>query len=206
MDKHLLELYSDYLLSSFGATTATSLSALVDGAVSHDQVTRFLSAADYDGRMLWPQIKPLVREIEQADGVLIVDDTIQEKPHTDENALIGWHYDHSQNRSVKGINLLNCVYHADGGSLPVTYALIRKPILFSDMQTRQVKRKSLVTKNELMRQMLRTCQQNQLPYRYVLADSWFSAKDNLTLREFGLSSGTPFWLNFGLPTHAHSAI
>ena len=51
MDKDLLELYSDYLLSSFGATTATGLSALVDGAVSHDQVTRFLSAADYDGNM-----------------------------------------------------------------------------------------------------------------------------------------------------------
>ena len=31
-----------------------------------------------------------------------------------------WHYDHSQNRSVKGINLLNCVYHADGVSVPVT--------------------------------------------------------------------------------------
>ena len=28
--------------------------------------------------------------------------------------------------------------------------------------------------------MLRACQRNQLPYRYVLADSWFSAKDNLT--------------------------
>ena len=180
MDTHLLDLYSDYLLSSFGATTATGLSALVDGAVSHDQVTRFLSAADYDGRTLWQHLKPLVRTIQQADGVLIVDDTIQEKPHTDENALIGWHYDHSQNRSVKGINLLNCVYHAGGVSLPVTYALIRKPILFSDMQTRQVKRKSLVTKNEWMRKMLRTCQQNQLPYRYVLADSWFSAKDNLT--------------------------
>ena len=77
-------------------------------------------------------------------------------------------------------NLLNGVYHADGVSLPVTYELIRKPILFSDVQTRQVKRKSPTTKNELMRQMLRTCQHNQLPYRYVLADSWFSAKDNLT--------------------------
>ena len=28
--------------------------------------------------------------------------------------------------------------------------------------------------------MLHTCQHNQLPYRYVLADSWFSAKENLT--------------------------
>ena len=180
MDKDLLELYSDYLLSSFGATTATGLSALVDGAISHDQVTRFLSAADYDGQMLWQQIKPLVHKIQQDDGVLIVDDTIQAKPHTDENDLICWHYDHSQNRSVKGLNLLNCVYHADGVSLPVTYELIRKPILFSDVQTQQVKRKSLHTKNELMRKMLRACQHNQLKYRYVLADSWFSAKDNLT--------------------------
>lgn len=180
MDKHLLDLYSDYLLSSFGATTATGLSALVDGAVSHDQVTRFLSGADYDGKTLWQQVKPLVRDIQQADGVLIVDDTIQAKPHTDENDLICWHYDHSQNRSVKGINLLNCVYHAGGVSLPVTYELIRKPILFSDVQTRRVKRKSVQTKNELMRKMLRTCQHNRLPYRYVLADSWFSAKENLT--------------------------
>ena len=180
MDKALLELYSDYLLSSFGATTAPGLSALVDGAVSHDQVTRFLSAADYDGKTLWQQIKPLVRKIQQDDGVLIVDDTIQQKPHTDENDLICWHYDHSQNRSVKGLNLLNCVYHADGVSLPVTYELIRKPILFSDVKTRRVKRKSLHTKNELMRQMLRMCQHNQIKYRYVLADSWFSAKDNLT--------------------------
>ena len=113
-------------------------------------------------------------------GLLIFDDTIQAKPHTDENDLICWHYDHSQHRSVKGLNLLNCVYHAGGVSLPVTYELIRKPILFSDVKTRRVKRKSLVTKNEQMRAMLRVCQQNQLPYRYVLADSWFSAKDNLT--------------------------
>ena len=180
MDKHLLELYSDYLLSSFGATTATGLSALVDEAVSHDQVTRFLSGADYDGQTLWQQIKPLVRDIQQEDGVLLIDDTIQEKPHTDENDLICWHYDHSQNRSVKGINLLNCVYHASGMRLPVTYALIRKPILFSEVQTRQGKRKSLYTNNELMRQMLRTYQHNQLQYRYMLANSWFSAKDNLT--------------------------
>ena len=180
MDKHLLELYSDYLLSSFGATTATGLSALVEGAVSHDQVTRFLSGADYDARTWWQQVKPMVRSIQQDDGVLIVDDTIQEKPHTDEHDLIGWHYDHSQQRSVKGLNLLNCVYHAGGVSLPVTYALIRQPILFSEVPTRRVKRKRLVTKNDLMRAMLRVCQQNQGPYRYGLADSWFSAKENLT--------------------------
>ena len=37
------DLYTDYLLSSFGQTTATSLASLLDGALSHDEVTRFLN-------------------------------------------------------------------------------------------------------------------------------------------------------------------
>ena len=118
----------------------------------------------------------MIRDIEQDDGVLIFDDTIQEKPYTDENDLICWHYDHSQNRTVKGINLLNCVYHASDVSLPVTYELITKPVLYTDVKTRRVKRKSLVTKNDLMRDMLSVCKRNRIKYRYVLADSWFSAR------------------------------
>jgi hypothetical protein len=165
MDKKLLALYSDYLLSSFGATTATGLSSLLDGQISHDQVTRFLSQAEYTSKELWHQVKSVVRTIEREDGVLIFDDTIQQKPHTDENELICWHFDHSKNRSVKGLNLLNCIYQAGEVSVPVAYALVRKPILFCDLQTRQVKRKSEVTKNQWMRQMLRTCQQNRLSYR-----------------------------------------
>ena len=175
----MLELYTDYLLSSFGATTATGLSSTVEGAVSHDQVTRFLSRADYDSKTLWQQVKPMVRAIEDPDGALIFDDTIEEKPYTDENELISWHFDHSKNRSVKGINLLNCVYYAGDAAVPVAYELVRKPLVYHDEKTGRLKRKSEVTKNELMRRMLRVCQRNQLQYRYVLADSWFAAKENL---------------------------
>ena len=42
MKKADLDLYADYLLSTFGA--ATGLSAMVGGDVSHDQITWFLSA------------------------------------------------------------------------------------------------------------------------------------------------------------------
>ena len=112
MNQELLELYSDYLLSSFGATTVTGLSDMLDGAVSHDRVTRFLASDDYDSRTLWKHVKPMVRAIPHPDGVLIFDDTIQEKPHTDENEIVSWHFDHSKGRSVKGINVLSCVYHA----------------------------------------------------------------------------------------------
>ena len=38
-----LDLYTDYLLRSTGPTTATGLSRLLDGGLSHDHITRWLS-------------------------------------------------------------------------------------------------------------------------------------------------------------------
>jgi len=137
-DKQLQALYSDYLITSFGQTSATGLSRLVDGAVSHDRVTRFLSERDYTSKDLWCGVKSKVRDIEDDDGVLILDDTVQEKPHTDENDLICWHFDHTKNRSVKGINLLNCCYHANDVTLPVGFELVKKPIRYSDLGTRRI--------------------------------------------------------------------
>ena len=63
MDKQLLEIYSDYLISSFLYTTAPGLSMLVEGEMSHDKVTRFLSQEDFTSAKLWEIVKPAVREI-----------------------------------------------------------------------------------------------------------------------------------------------
>jgi hypothetical protein len=179
MENPLLELYSDYLMSSFAQVTATGLSALLDHAVSHDQITRFLSATDYTSRDLWALVKPTVRAIEADDGVLIFDDTIEEKPSTDENEIIAWHFDHCQNRTVKGVNILNCLYHVGGINIPVAFEIVHKDRQFCDIETRQIKRQSSLTKNEQMRQMLRVCQRNQLHYRYVLTDNWFASQENM---------------------------
>lgn len=88
MNKEYLELYTDYLLSTFGHATATGLSALVNGQVSHDQITRFLSGGEYTSKDLWLEVKSTVRQVEREDAVLIFDDTVQEKPYTDENEVI----------------------------------------------------------------------------------------------------------------------
>ena len=175
----LLNLYTDYLLTSFSYTTATGLSKMLDGQVSHDQVTRFLSKEDYTSEDLWKALKKYIREIEDDFGVLIFDDTVQEKAHSNENDLICWHFDHTLGRSVKGINLLNCLYHANNVSLPVAFEVVKKPIIFCDITTQKEKRKSEVTKNEQLRSMLSVCRQNQLKWRYVLADSWFSSSENM---------------------------
>src|SRR5512147_1966496 len=181
MNNELLDLYTDYLISSFGAATATGLSEMVDGTVSHDRVPRFLSERDYTSRDLWLQVKKTGREIERDDAVLIFDATIQEKPWTDESELICWHFDHGQNRTVKGMNLLNALYPSGGVSIPVDFRLIRKPIQFCDVVTRQVKRVSEVTNNPLVQEMFLRCVHNRLKFRYVLRDRWFAAKDNFEL-------------------------
>ena len=173
-----LELYTDYLLSTFGAATATGLSAMVEGDVSHDRITRLLSKQDYTSKDLWLQVKAMVRSVQSEEGVLIVDDTIQEKAWTDESELMCWHFDHCSGRSVKGIKLLNAVYHSQGASIPVAFELVKKPIQYCDLQTRQLKRKSEVTKNELMRQMIGACLRNGLTFRFVLMDCWFASKEN----------------------------
>ena len=180
MTNSLLDIYTDYLSVSFGAATATGLSGLLDGAISHDAVTRFLSQPEFTSKDLWKQVKSTVREIESEKGVLIFDDTVQEKPWMDENDLICWHYAHCAGRNVKGINLLNCLYYSKEVSVPVAFELIRKPIHYCEVKTRREKRKSEVTKNQQLRSMVDTCVRNQLKFSWVLADIWFASAENMS--------------------------
>ena len=178
-EKELLDIYTDYLISSFGLTTQTGLSRLLNGAISHDRIQRFLSKEVKTGKDLWLTVKPYVRQIQSDDGVIIVDDTIAEKPHTDENEIIAWHNDHTKGYSVKGINFITALYHVGDISLPVNYQLVAKTEFYSDKKTGKKKRRSPVTKNQHYRHMLRQMQQNQIPFRYVLNDVWFASADNM---------------------------
>ncbi|MCA1628690.1 MAG: transposase, partial [Acidobacteria bacterium] len=166
-------------MSSFGQTTATGLARLLDGSISHDQVTRFLSSEPQRSAHLWQFVKPLVRLIESPDGVVIVDDSIEEKPSTDENELISWHYDHSQDRTVKGINFLTAVYEVSGVCLPLAFDLVTKTVPYVEKKTGKQKRKSALTKNDRYRSLLHVCVHNQVPFRYVLNDVWFASSDNM---------------------------
>ncbi|MDN3031037.1 MAG: hypothetical protein QMO91_06990, partial [Candidatus Tisiphia sp.] len=56
---------------------------------------------------LWAYIRPEVRKNEKkSGGVLILDDSIEEKPYSDENEIMCWHYSHAKGRHVKGVNIL----------------------------------------------------------------------------------------------------
>ncbi len=177
--KELLDLYSDYLLASFGATTATGLSQLLEGEVSHDQVTRHLSGKKKTAADLWLTVKAFVRQVQSEEGVLIIDDSLEEKPYTDENAIVCWHYDHSKAALVKGINFLTALYVSQGISLPVGFELIAKTETYLDPKTEKERRRSPVSKNEYCRALIKQAGTNHIPFRLVLFDTWFASAENM---------------------------
>src|SRR5437016_3162450 len=182
-NKELLDLYTDYLISCFGPTTGTGLSTLLGGSVSHDRIQRFLSKQEFTSADLWHFVKAHVRAIEQEDGCIIVDDAIAEKPYTDENDIIAWHYDHSQGRTVKGINFLSALYHVSGldVSLPVGFRLVSKTEQYVDPKDGKTKWRDPISKNEHYQALLRLRQacKNQIVFRFVLNDVWYASAENM---------------------------
>ena len=178
-DNELLDIYSDYLISAFGLTTATGLAALLEGQISHDRIQRFLASTQRTSNDLWTIVKPHIRAIQQDDGVLIVDDSIAEKPYTDENDIICWHYDHTTGGMTKGINFLTALYHARDTSLPVGFTVVAKTEHYIDKKDGKPKRRSPVGKNEYYRTMLQQAVTNRIPFRYVLNDVWFASAENM---------------------------
>jgi hypothetical protein len=149
MEQKLLDIYSDYLISQTQYATATSLSSLLDGEISHDKITRFLHKNQFEGKDLWGYVKKYVRNYEQEKGcVLVIDDSIEEKPYTDENKIVCWHYSHAKGRQVKGINLISCLVHYEDIALPISFDLVCKDVDFLDSATGKTKGRSSITKNE----------------------------------------------------------
>jgi hypothetical protein len=180
MNRELLEIYSDYLISQNHYATATGLSAMLNGEISHDQVSRLLRSGDYGSKELWAYIKPEVRRHEQkTGGVLVLDDTLSEKNYTDENAVNCWHFSHAKHHHVKGINLLSCLVRYGDIALPIGYDVVQKDILYCDVDTRKQKRKACRSKNEMFRALIQQAINNHILFDYVLADSWFGSKANM---------------------------
>jgi len=195
----IMDLYSDYLITSFTLTTAVGLSELLDRGYSHDQISRFLAQEKLLPKDFWKMVKALIRKAESEDGVVIVDDTLEEKPYTTENDIICWHWDHSKDRNVKGINIVNFVYCSENEygveiNLPLSYEIVEKKEQYFDTKTNKIKRRSAITKNEIVRERLRTIVQlNKVKFKYIVWDTWYSSTENLeyvhqTLKKYFVSA------------------
>ena len=81
------------------------------------------------------------------------------------------------------MNIFSTLYHISSKEqvlrIPIAFDIIRKPEFSCDIESKKVKRKSHVTKNELMRIQIAQAIRNNVLFSYVLADSWFSSKENM---------------------------
>ncbi len=82
MNREMIDIYSDYLITNFGQATATSLSNVLNGELSHDSITRALADRELTSKDYWQYVKPTIREIQDENASLSVDDVIVEKPHS----------------------------------------------------------------------------------------------------------------------------
>ena len=178
MDNYLGGLYSSYLMASSGQISCTDLSSILDNDIKHDSFTRFLSVPILPSS-LWLKVKAKVGSLSKAfsDGVLIIDDHIEEKPHMGENELISWHYDHCVGRSVKEINQLSVLFDCGGFSIPVGFDFVDKTEEYEEKG--KLKRRSPENKNDKFRKLVAQAVRNQVGFTFVLSDSWFCSAENM---------------------------
>lgn len=181
----LFDLYTDFLITSPNVVSALLMADMLQNAYSHDAITRMLAQDELDQSVFWKLIKPTLRQIETDEGIVSVDDTIQLKPHSEENELISWHYSHTDGTTVKGTNIVtftySTTYQQQKVNLPVAFELVRKDkwVERTTKQdgkfiTRQVRQAS-VSKLALVRQRLHTLVfQNQVRFKYVTFDTWYA--------------------------------
>ena len=143
----IMDLYSDFLMTSPNIVSALLLESVLDKKYSHDSITRMLVQKELSQKEYWSKVKPLIRQVESAsEGIIAIDDTIEEKPHSGENELISWHHDHSKKgkyKMNKGIQILTFTYvspQKEGKiQLPIAFDLVRKDVIYEDDQVGWVK-------------------------------------------------------------------
>lgn len=186
----LLDLSTDFLATSPNIVSAGLLSEVLNNEHSHDRITRMLAQNALDQKQYWQIVKPTIRKIEKADGVISIDDTISEKPYSTENELISWHFDHTKGCSVKGINIVTFTYVNPDFAQTVKAPVAFETVIKDTTQTKTTKKNgkfvtrttpcASITKNQLVQTRLKALvYQNHVLFRYVSFDTWFSSADNI---------------------------
>lgn len=162
----LKQTYIDYLLHTPLNYTCSNLSShLID--VSHDVVTDFLANSNFVPSDLWRLVK---NEIDYSkEGVLIVDDSVQDKRYSRFIELVKRQYSGNEKGLVRGINLVNMVY-SEGlldDFYPVDYRIYAPS---EDNKTKN---------DHFLDMFLEASSHKMLPCKTILFDSWYGSVSNI---------------------------
>jgi putative transposase len=164
--------YINFLLATpdvASATEAARVQPAKPDAPAHDAFTRLLHRLEPDPETLWLEARPQVR---LAEGVLVLDDTVLDKPHARHVDLVGRHWSGKHKRVVQGIDLVSLVWTDGDRIIPCDYRI------YHDAKA--------ATKNDHFRAMLDVAHARGFQPQVVLFDGWYASLENLKrLRALG---------------------
>jgi len=159
--------YIDFLIATPKAASGTEAARVQPdkpNAPAHDAFTRLLHRLEPDPATLWDEARTQVR---LDDGVLVVDDSVLDKPHAELIELVGRHWSGKHHAVVKGIDLVTLLWTDGDRHVPCDYRIFHKP--------------EGLTKNDHFRAMITAAHRRGFRPRLVAFDGWYSSLENLKL-------------------------
>ncbi len=159
------EQYIEFLISTPINYTCTHLADHISG-ISHDSITDFLKSQRLTAESVWKQAGMLIHNTEES--FLIVDDSVQEKPHARAIELVYPHYSGNKHTVIRGIDIVNLVHSSGNGDYyPIDYRIFAPEY-------------EKATKNDHFLAMLKTAfDVHDIHAKYILFDSWYASVANL---------------------------
>lgn len=159
------EQYIEFLISTPINYTCTHLADHISG-ISHDSITDFLKSQRLTAESVWKQAGVLIHNTEAS--FLIVDDSVQEKPHARAIELVYPHYSGNKHAVIRGIDIVNLVHSSgDGDYYPLDYRIFAPEY-------------EKATKNDHFLAMLKIAfDVRNIRAKYILFDSWYASVANL---------------------------
>ena len=131
--------------------------------VAHDAFTRLLHRLEPDSATLWSEVQC---QIGNSRGVLVLDDSVLDKPFARKMDLVHYHWSGKHHQVVKGIDLLTLLWTDGDRHLPCDYRIYDKP---TDHKS----------KNDHFQDLLRVAKERGMQPECVLFDGWYSSLENL---------------------------
>jgi DDE superfamily endonuclease len=162
--------YCQFLLSSQVNYTLTHFADHSE-QFSHDAINRYVLGDQIPPRLVWENVQPNI--ITSENGFIIFDDFVLDKEHSAQIELVRYQWSGNAQDVIKGIGVVTCVYvNPDSDQFWIIDYRIFAP---------EVDKKS---KLDHLREMLfNAVHHKQLPFRIVLMDTWYAAKDELLFIE-----------------------
>jgi hypothetical protein len=162
--------YCQFLLSSQINYTLTHFADHSE-QFSHDAINRYIAGDQIPPRLVWENVRGQI--VTSPQGVLIFDDMVLNKADSQKIELVRQQWSGNAKQVIRGIGVVTCVYVN-----PDTHQfwIIDYRIFAPDTDHK--------SKLDHLREMLANAvQHKQLPFRVVLMDTWYAAKNEMLLIE-----------------------